>query len=100
MTTTLQIIATLVAKPSKATELRSLLKPAVAQFRAEPGCEGYILLEDRKQEGRFLTYETWTDEAALKAHMHSPTMKALGPKMKELLDGEIKQDFLSILVSA
>ncbi len=32
--------------------------------------------------------------------MHSPTMKALGPKMKELLDGEIKQEFLSILVSA
>ncbi|RYF09273.1 MAG: antibiotic biosynthesis monooxygenase [Oxalobacteraceae bacterium] len=99
MTTTLQIVATMVAKLATADELRATLIPAVAKFRAEPGCSAYVLLEDRKQPGRFMTYETWTDEAALAAHMKSPTMVALGPKMKELLDGEIKQDFLSVLVS-
>jgi quinol monooxygenase YgiN len=79
--------------------LRAVLLPAVEKFRAEPGCEGYTLLEDRNAPGRFLTYETWTDEVALAAHTKFPTMTALGPKMKELLAGEIKQDFLSLVVS-
>ena len=96
----LQIIATLVAKKAHADEVRNLLTPAVKDFRAEPGCLGYVLMEDRKHAGRFMTYETWQDEAALKAHMHSPTMEKLGPLLKELLDGEIKQDFLTVLAQA
>ena len=99
MKNTLQIVATLEAKSAGADELRSLLIPAVTAFRAEPGCNAYVLLEDRKQAGRFMTYETWSDEAALAQHMKSAAMKALAPKMKELLKGEVKQDFLSILVA-
>jgi hypothetical protein len=30
------------------------------------------ILEDRKQAGRFLTFETWTGQAALDAHMTTP----------------------------
>ncbi len=97
MSDTLQIVATLLAKPGAAAALRAALLPAVDQFRAEPGCAGYVLLEDRLQPGRFMTYETWADEAALAAHMNSPAMKALGPVMKTLLASEIKQDFLSVL---
>lgn len=96
----LQIVATLVAKSGKADALRAALTPAVDAFRGEPGCEGYILLEDRKRAGRFLTYETWVDEKALADHMQSPAMKALAPTMEELLDGAIQQDFLIVLRSA
>ena len=96
----LQIVATLLAKSGKVDALRDALTPAVDKFRQEPGCEGYILLEDRKRAGRFLTYETWVDEKALAAHMESPAMKALAPTMQELLDGDIKQDFLTVLRSA
>ena len=99
MKSKLHIVATMAAKSGSEDQLRSTLEPAIAKFRAEPGCEGYVLLEDRKKPGRFMTYETWTDEAALAEHMTSPTMKSLGPAMKELLSGEIKQDFLSVLVS-
>lgn len=98
MTTELKIVATLVAKPGFEDQLRQLLEPAVHAFRQEPGCQGYALLEDRHQAGRFLTYETWADESALKQHMASPAMKALQPKLKDLLQGDIKQDFLSLLV--
>lgn len=95
----LQIVATLVARTGSEDQLRSTLTTAVPKFRDEPGCHGYILLEDRKQPGRFLTYETWTNEAALAEHMKSPTMKALGPVMEKLLKDEIRQDFLSVVVS-
>ena len=98
MENTLQIVATLVAKGGSEDALRNTLTPAIAAFRAEPGCKAYVLLEDKKQPGRFMTYETWVDEAAHARHMESPAMKALAPKMKELLKGEIKQDFLSVLV--
>lgn len=97
MDSTLKIVATIVASPGQADALREALLPAVKAFRSEPGCEAYTLLEDRKQAGRFMTYETWTDEAALAAHMKSPAMKALEPVMKSLVAGEIKQDFLSTL---
>lgn len=99
MTTPLHIIATLMAKPSHADALRQLLEPAVPKFRAEPGCQGYVLLEDLKHPGRFVTYETWIDEAALQAHMHSPTMQALAPQMGELLVGPLRQEFLSVVVA-
>lgn len=93
------IVATMVSRPTKADAVRAMLTPAVDAFRAEPGCSAYVLLEDRKVPGRFITYETWADEDALAAHMKSPAMKALSPQLMPLLDGEIQQDFLSVLVA-
>ena len=98
MSKVLNVIATMAAKAGAEDALRTLLLPAIAKFRGEAGCEGYTLLEDRKKPGRFMTFETWTDEAALAAHMTSPTVQALGPAMKALLDREITQDFLTALV--
>lgn len=96
MTTPLKVVATIVAKPQARERLRSLLLLAVAKFREERGCTAYVLLEDRKSPGRFITYEPWADEAALARHMTSPTMQALAPDIEDLVEGEIKQDFLSI----
>jgi quinol monooxygenase YgiN len=94
----LKVIATLVAMAGAEDAVRRLLIPAVGAFRAEPGCTAYVLLEDRQQAGRFFTFETWADEGALASHMHSPTMQVLMPKLKELLETQIKQEFLSALV--
>lgn len=94
----LKIVATMVARPNQADAVQALLLPAVKKFRAEPGCSAYVLLEDRKVPGRFITYETWADEDALAAHMKSSAMEALSPKLMPMLDGEIQQDFLSVMV--
>ena len=91
------IIATMTAKPGQADALRELLLPATDAFRQEDGCLAYTLLEDRKTPGRFMTYEIWRDEAALKAHMTSPTMTAAAPKMKDMLAEPLTQDFLEAL---
>jgi quinol monooxygenase YgiN len=94
----LQIVATMVAKKGQESAARRLLRPAVKKFRDEPGCEGYILLEDKKHSGRFMTYETWIDDTALAEHMKSPSMRALAPKLKPMLKSPIRQDFLEVVI--
>ena len=85
MTEGLFVVATIVAKPDQADALRTLLVSAVEAFRREDGCLSYLLYEDANQAGRFVTYETWRDKAALDAHMVSPTMQAAGPHLPALL---------------
>ena len=85
MTQSLFVVATIVAKPDQADAMRALLLPAVEAFRKEDGCISYLLYEDANQAGRFVTYETWRDQAALDAHMVSPTMQAAGPQLPALL---------------
>jgi quinol monooxygenase YgiN len=78
----LYVIAELVAKPDKVEDLRKLLVEFVAGARKEPGCKHYSLLQDRKQAGRFLTFETWADQAAIEAHMTTtPEIQAAGPML-------------------
>jgi quinol monooxygenase YgiN len=81
----LYVIAELVAKPDQAEALRAILVPFVEGARKEPGCMHYSLLEDAKQPGRFLTFETWANEDALKAHMTTPAIKSAGPKLEPVL---------------
>jgi len=79
------IIAEIVAKPEKADELRALLVPFTEKARTEPGCQHYALLEVQSEPGRFLTYETWADKAAIDAHMKTPHIQALVPKLEPIL---------------
>jgi quinol monooxygenase YgiN len=91
------VIAELVSKPEQADALRAILVPFVAGARKEPGCLHYALLEDLKQPGRFLTFETWTNEDALKAHMVTPEIKAAVPKLEPVLAKPFSQIFLSMV---
>jgi quinol monooxygenase YgiN len=91
------VIAELVSKPDQVEALRAILVPFVAGARKEPGCMHYSLLEDAKQPGRFLTFETWSDEAALQAHMVTPEIKAAGPKLEPVLAKPFSQIFLSMV---
>ena len=93
----LYVVAELVSKPDKAAALRELLVDFVAGARKEPGCKHYSLLEDSKQPGRFLTFETWADQAALDAHMTTPSIKAAGPKLEPILAKPFTQTFLNMV---
>jgi quinol monooxygenase YgiN len=96
-TGSLYVIAELVAKPDQVEALRSILVPFVEGARKEPGCIHYSLLEDTKQAGRFLTFETWANEDALKAHMITPEIKAAGPKLEPVLAKPFSQIFMSMV---
>ena len=91
----LYVVAEIVSKPESADQLRTLLMPFAAKSREEPGCREYVLMEDEKQAGRFLTYERWTGHAALEQHMKTPEMAAIGPKLQAVLAKPFTQTFLS-----
>jgi quinol monooxygenase YgiN len=93
----LRVIAELVSKPDTADKLRELLVPFAKSARTEPGCLEYILMEVQGQPGRFLTYEIWTDRAALDAHMKAPALVAAGPQLIPLLAKPFTQTFLDAL---
>ncbi len=93
----LVVIAELVAKPGQADALRDIMVPFTAGARHEPGCELYVLMEDREAPGRFLTYEIWTNPAALAAHMQTPEIKAAGPKLADILAKPFTQAKLKTL---
>ena len=90
-------IAEVVAKPGSADELRALLVPFAEKSRTEPGCQVYTLLEVHSEPGRFLTFERWTDKAALEVHMTTPHLKELVPKLDSVLAKPFTQLFLSAL---
>lgn len=85
MSKPLNVVAILKANTGAEHEVRALLQAALPKFQAEPGCLAYTLLVDKEDPTRFLSYETWTDDAALQAHFVAPTMTAATPKLKTLL---------------
>jgi quinol monooxygenase YgiN len=91
---TLFVIAEIVAKPDAADQLRDLLVPFAASSAKEPGCLEYTLMEVDKEPGRFLTFERWTGRDALDAHMKTPEIAALVPKLGEILAKPFTQIFL------
>jgi quinol monooxygenase YgiN len=88
------VIAEIVSKKDKADDLRALMVPFAEKAAKEPGCLGYTLLEVIGEPGRFLTFERWTDKAALDGHMVTPEIKAIVPKLEPVLAKPFTQLFL------
>lgn len=91
----LYVIAEIVSKPEKADELRALLSAFVEKARTEPGCQHYSLLEVQSEPGRFLTFETWADKASIDAHMTTPHIKEIIPKLTPILAKPFTQIFMN-----
>jgi quinol monooxygenase YgiN len=94
------VIAEIVSKKEKADELRALLVPFAEKSAKEPGCVVYTLMEVIGEPGRFLTFERWTDKAALDAHMVTPDIKAIVPKLEPVLAKPFTQIFLGAVSGA
>ena len=94
------VIAEINAKPGSEGALRDLLVPFAKSSRKEPGCLVYMLMEVISEPGRFLTFERWTNKAALDGHMVTPAIKAIVPKLEPLLAKPFTQIFLGGLAGA
>ena len=94
------VIAEINAKPGSEGALRDLLVPFAKSSRKEPGCLVYTLMEVIAEPGRFLTFERWTNKAALDAHMVTPQIKAIVPKLEPILAKPFTQIFLNGLAGA
>lgn len=78
------VVATFQAKPGKEAELRQALIGLVAPTRQEAGCLNYDLHVLPEEPAKFLFHENWTTKAHLDAHLQSPHIKALLPRVPEL----------------
>ena len=88
------VVAEIVSTKEKADEVRALLVPYAEKSAKEPGCLKYVLMEVIAEPGRFLTYERWTNKAALDAHMVTPDIKEIVPKLQPILAKPVTQIFL------
>ncbi len=88
------VVAEIVSTKEKADEVRALLVPYAEKSAKEPGCLKYVLMEVIAEPGRFLTYERWTNKAALDAHMVTPDIKEVVPKLQPILSKPVSQIFL------
>ncbi|MGE1151773.1 putative quinol monooxygenase [Pseudomonas sp. ICMP 460] len=91
MTLPLNVVAIMKAKTGKEAELHSLLQDALPHFQQEPGCQAYALLTDLEDPTRFISYESWDDEAALQAHMKAPTLTNAMPALEKILAEPMQQ---------
>lgn len=87
----LNVVAIMKAKPGKEAQLHTLLLAALPHFQQEPGCQAYALLTDLENPTRFVSYESWDDEAALQAHMKAPTLTDAMPVLEKILAEPMQQ---------
>jgi quinol monooxygenase YgiN len=81
---TLTVVATFEARPGKEAELRAALIGLVAPTRKEAGCLSYDFHCALDNPAKFLSCETWASKAQADAHLQSPHVVALLPRVDEL----------------
>lgn len=63
--------------------------------RQEPGCLDYTLFEQADAPGTFYMRESFTDRAALDAHIATPYFQAFAKRFDELLERPLQLIFLA-----
>jgi quinol monooxygenase YgiN len=81
-----KITAILVARPSKADELRALLVGMAPLCRAEPGNLRWDVWQEPTPNGRFVLDELYRDSAAVEAHRQTPHYQDYLARIPELAD--------------
>jgi quinol monooxygenase YgiN len=66
------VVATVVARPGKESEVESRLGSLVAPSRQDAGCIRYDLHRDLDNAAVFVFYETWASRELLEAHLNTP----------------------------
>jgi quinol monooxygenase YgiN len=83
----LVVIATLQGKPEKRDVLAAALAKAAAASRGDAGCLSYSFTADLEDENRFISVETWADQASLDAHFATPHLAELFAVAGDALEG-------------
>ena len=81
---TITVVATFQARSGKENELRAALTGLLAPTRKEAGCLNYDLHQSPEDPTKFLFHENWTSKELLDAHLKSPHIAALLPRVDEL----------------
>ena len=71
------LVARWVANEGEEERVLAILEELAAASRAEPGCLHYQPCRDREDPRRFLVFEVYEDEDALRAHSESEHFQRL-----------------------
>jgi len=93
------VVAIMKARQGKEKEMEDALRAMVPQVASAAGTMQYILHRARKDQGKFVMYETYRDKEALNLHSSSPYFADLFARIGPLLDGEPTLEILEELAS-
>jgi (4S)-4-hydroxy-5-phosphonooxypentane-2,3-dione isomerase len=80
------ILAYLTAKPGKEAEFQEKMTAQARRCLAnEPGCLQFDVVQDPKDNTRFVMLEVYADDAAIKAHQDSQHFKDFRPVVGDLV---------------
>lgn len=91
------LLATLVPRAGRETELRDAVLSIVPDVLREDGCQSYAAHEPEDQRGTIVMYERWRDRAAFEAHGTGPSFTALSARLDDLLAAPLDLHFLHAL---
>lgn len=79
-------IATIRPQAGKEAVLAERLQALIPHTRKEPGCLRYDMLQ--KEDGTWMVFEYWADEAAMTAHFTAPYSAAFLKDMHDFVAGD------------
>ena len=97
MSEKVSLVAYMQAKPGKEQELAEGLMALVGPSRSEAGCIDYPLHRSTEDPQCFMFYENWVAMADLDEHLKMPYLEPLLTRKDELLEGDIKIEFYTML---
>lgn len=80
------ITAILKAKTGNEEQLFGVLQQVVQPSQNEDGCIKYQLHKSLDEDGVFVFYEVWQDEASLKKHIESDHYKVYRQRAEQLVE--------------
>ncbi len=81
-----KIMASLLARPGRSTELEALLFAMAPQCRKEPGNLRWDVWRDQAKADRFVLDELYVDNAAVAAHRETPHFKDYLSRIQDLAE--------------
>jgi len=91
------LVARWVAKEGEEERVLAILEQLAPASRAEPGCRHYQPCRDREDPRRFLVFEVYEDDEALRAHSESAHFQRLVlDEAVPLLDGRDRSFYATI----
>lgn len=88
MTTTIRVVARIVALPEKVEPLKSILLALIEPTRQEEGCIAYELLQNRDNPTDFTFVEEWRSQEFLSAHLASAHVQNAVSQLDGLIAAE------------
>jgi quinol monooxygenase YgiN len=80
------VIARLLARPGKETELQSTLLQLLAPSRAEVGCRGLHLYQSTEDKRSYVFHSQWATPEDFAKHLDTTYVRAFLARTNELLD--------------